>query len=95
MKKIIAEAIIGLGREIERAQGLFPMDDCARRHLPHYYRARRHLPHYYLGVIEEEFEEFKAEVFKFNLGKNRDTRPAMKAELLQLAAMAMRAYLEV
>ena len=85
MKKIIAEAIIGLGREIERAQGLFPMDYCARRHLPHYY----------LGVIEEEFEEFKAEVFKLNLGKNRDTRPAMKAELLQLAAMAMRAYLEV
>jgi hypothetical protein len=85
MKKVIAEAIIGLGREIERAQGLFPMDDCAQRHLPHYY----------LGVIEEEFEEFKAEVFKFNLGKNRDTRPAMKVELLQLAAMAMRAYLEV
>lgn len=81
----VLEAIAALGTEIERAQGLFPMDDCAQRHLPHYY----------LGVIEEEFEEFKKEVFAFNLGKNRDTRPAMKTELLQLAAMAMRAYLEV
>jgi len=70
---------------VQRATELFPMNDCAQHHLPHYY----------LGVIEEEFEEFKKEVFAFNLGKQRDTRPAMKGELLQLAAMALRAYLEI
>jgi len=85
MKKEVLEAVSALGTEIERARGLFPIDDC-----PKGYR-----PHLYLGVIEEEFEEFKKEVFAFNLKKNRDTRPAMKAELLQLAAMAMRAYLEI
>jgi hypothetical protein len=85
MSSQMYDAVNALRTEVERAQGLFPMDDCAQRHLPHYY----------LGVIEEEFEEFKKEVFAFNLGKHRDTRPAMKTELLQLAAMAMRAYLEI
>lgn len=85
MEAEVAGAVLKLGEEINRAQGLFPIDGCAQS-----YR-----PHLYLGVIEEEFEEYKKEVFSFNLGKNRDTRPAMKVELLQLAAMAMRAYLEI
>ena len=78
-------AITALTTEVQRATELFPINDCAKRHLPHYY----------LGVIEEEFEEFKKEVFAFNLGKHRDTRPEMKTELLHLAAMAMRAYVEI
>lgn len=52
-------------------------------------------PHEALGVIEEEWEEFKKEVFAFNLNKGRDTRPAMRTELIQLAAMAMRAVHDV
>lgn len=53
-----------------------------------------HSPHEALGVIEEEFIEFRDEVFAFNLGKNRDTRPEMKKELVQLATMALRAILD-
>lgn len=47
-------------------------------------------PHEALGVILEEFEEFKDEVKAFNLRKGRDTRPAMRIELIQLAAMCLR-----
>jgi hypothetical protein len=39
----------------------------------------------------EEFIEFCGEVFKFNLAKGRDTRPAMRKELIQLAAMCVKA----
>lgn len=49
-----------------------------------------HSPHEALGVILEEFDEFKDEVYRFNLFKNRDTRPAMRTELIQLAAMAVK-----
>jgi hypothetical protein len=49
-----------------------------------------HSPHEGLAVIEEEFEEFKQEVWKFNLNKGRDTRPNMRTELIQLAAMCLR-----
>jgi hypothetical protein len=51
--------------------------------------------HESLGIIEEEFEEFKKEVFAFNLAKNRDTRPQARTELIQLAAMAVRSILDV
>lgn len=81
----ILDALLACGTEMKRAQTLFPASDCPVRFRPHYY----------LGVIEEEFEEVKKEVFAFNLGKQRDTRPAMKEELVQLAAMALRTYLEV
>lgn len=50
-----------------------------------------HNPHEALGVIREEYKEFEEEVFAYNPTKNRDTRPAMRAELIQLAAMALRA----
>lgn len=53
-----------------------------------------HSPHEALGVVQEEFDEFKQEVYAFNLGKGRDTRPAMRKELIQLATMALRTILE-
>lgn len=65
--------------EVERACGLF---------------APMHGPHEALAVIMEEFEEYKAEVFRFNLAKGRDTRPQQREELIELAAMAVRAVLE-
>lgn len=68
-----------IAAEVERAQSLFPpMIN----------------PHEALGVIQEEFDEFKAEVYRFNLNKNRDTRPQMREELIQLAAMCVRAIAE-
>ena len=53
-----------------------------------------HSPHEALGIVMEEFEEFKDEVYAFNLGKGRDTRPKMRAELIQLATMALRSILD-
>jgi hypothetical protein len=65
--------------ELERAQYLFkPI----------------HSPHEALGVIREEYIEFELEVFKFNLAKGHDTRPAMRKELIQLATMALRSILD-
>jgi hypothetical protein len=52
-------------------------------------------PHEAEGVIREEFDEFWDEVKAYNPRKNRDTRPAMRTELIQLAAMATRAVLDV
>ena len=65
--------------ELERARSLFK---------PIY------SPHEALGIVQEEFDEFKAEVYAFNLGKGRDTRPAMRKELVQLATMALRSILD-
>jgi len=65
--------------ELERARSLFK---------PIY------SPHEALGIIREEYSEFEQEVFKFNLAKGRDTRPAMRKELIQLATMALRAVLD-
>lgn len=65
--------------EVERACGLF---------------APIHGPHEALAVIMEEFEEYKAEVFRFNPAKGSDTRAQQRAELIQLAAMATRAVLD-
>ena len=52
-------------------------------------------PHEASSVILEEYEEFWDEVKAFNLPKGRDTRPAMREELIQLAAMAIRAITDV
>ena len=46
-------------------------------------------PHEALGIIREEYLEWEAEVYKFNLAKGRDTRPEMRKELVQLATMAL------
>ena len=65
--------------ELERARSLFkPI----------------HSPHEALGIIREEYLEWEAEVYAFNLGKGRDTRPAMRKELVQLATMALRTVLD-
>lgn len=72
--------ILGIAREAateaDRAITLFP---------PH------SSLHESLGIIEEEFDEFRKEVFSFNLAKGRDTRPGARKELIQIAAMAIRA----
>lgn len=52
-------------------------------------------PHEAHSVIAEEFEEFWDEVKAYNLRKGRDTRPRMREELIQLAAMAVRAVTDV
>ena len=51
-------------------------------------------PHEALGIIREEYMEWEAEVYKFNLAKGRDTRPEMRKELVQLATMALRTVLD-
>lgn len=48
-----------------------------------------------LGIIQEEFNEFALEVYRFNPRKGRDSRPEMKAELIQLAAMCVRAIADL
>ena len=53
-----------------------------------------HSPHEGLGVVREEYIEFEKEVFAFNMAKGRDTRPAMRKELIQLATMALRTVLD-
>lgn len=69
-----------VAEELRRAQLLFPA---------------QHSVHEALGVIREEYAEFEQEVYKFNLAKGYDTRPAMRKELIQLAAMALRAVHDV
>jgi hypothetical protein len=66
--------------EVERADSMFaPMNS----------------PHEAAFVIEEEWEEYRQEVFKHNTSKpDRDTRPRQREELIQLAAMCMRAILD-
>ena len=51
-------------------------------------------PHEALGIIREEYLEWEAEVYKFNLAKGRDTRPEMRKELVQLACMSLRTILD-
>lgn len=51
-------------------------------------------PHEAVGIIREEYLEWEAEMFKFNLARGRDTRPEMRKELIQLATMALRTILD-
>jgi hypothetical protein len=51
-------------------------------------------PHEASSVIREEFDEYWDEVKDYNPRKNRDTRPRQREELIQLAAMAVRAVLD-
>lgn len=73
--------LIAIGEELQRARILFPVPING--------------PHEALGVIMEEFDEFKDEVYAYNLAKGRDTRPKMYAELKQLAAMCIKAMQDV
>jgi len=68
-----------IAKEVERARSMFPSI---------------HNMHEGLGVIWEEFDEFKDEVFLFNLRKGRDTRAKARTELIQLAAMAIRTIMD-
>ena len=69
-----------IAREATRARTLFPPMNS---------------PHEAAFVIEEEWEEYRQEVFKHNTSKpDRDTRPRQREELIQLAAMCMRAILD-
>jgi hypothetical protein len=69
-----------IAREVSRARSMFPAIIN---------------PHEALGVVQEEFDEFKDEVYAYNPFKNRDTRPAMRTELIQLAAMCVRTIMDV
>lgn len=51
-------------------------------------------PHEAAAVIREEHDEYWDEVKAYNLRKGRDTRPRQREELVQLAAMAVRAVLD-
>jgi hypothetical protein len=54
-----------------------------------------HSPHEAEAVIREEFDEYWDEVKKHNTSKpDRDTRPRQREELIQLAAMCLRAILD-
>lgn len=75
----VEQACAEIAAEVKRARGLF---------------SPLHGPHEALAVILEEFEEYKAEVWRFNPAKGRDTRPRQREELVQLAAMAIRAILD-
>ena len=52
-------------------------------------------PHEANSIIKEEYDEYWDEVKKHNRMKpDRDTRPRQREELIQLAAMCMRAILD-
>jgi hypothetical protein len=58
------------------------------------FHAEMNGPHEAYGVILEELDEYWDEVKKFNPRKGRDTRPRQREELIQLAAMAIRAIVD-
>lgn len=70
--------------ELQRAEALHPLRQDDSSTSPTY------TPHGGYSVCLEELEEFWDEVKAFNLPKGRDTRPKMRKELIQLAAMALR-----
>jgi len=69
-----------VAKEVLRARSMFP---------------KIYSPHEGLGIIREEYLEFEGEVWKYNPNKGRDTRPQMRTELIQLAAMALRTIMDV
>jgi len=71
--------VVEVAAEVARARSMFPAI---------------YSPHEGLAIIREEYLEFESEVWKYNLFKNRDTRPQMRTELIQLAAMALRTILD-
>jgi|ERR1039458_937698 hypothetical protein len=75
----IGNILAEIAGEVIRAIDLFP--------------APMNSVHEALGVIREEYKEYEDTVFDFNLRKGRDTRPHMRDELIQLAAMCVKAIL--
>jgi hypothetical protein len=47
--------------------------------------------HEALGIMDEEYDEFKREVYAYNPNKGRDTKPKMHTELIHMAAVALKA----
>lgn len=76
----VNDLALEVAREVTRAQTMFPVITG---------------PHEGLGIVREEYVEFEQEVFRFNLNKGRDTRPKMREELIQLAAMCLRTIHDV
>lgn len=75
MDSRICALLFEVGTEVERAASMFPAVAS---------------PHEALGLLDEEYTEVQKEVHAFNLAKGRDTRPAMREELIQLASMCVR-----
>ena len=75
--KTVQEVAEEIVAEASRASALFPPMNS---------------PHEAAAVIREEFDEYWDEVKKHNTSKpDRDTRPRQREELIQLAAMCIRA----
>ena len=75
--KTVQEVAEEIVAEASRASALFPPMNS---------------PHEAAAVIREEFDEYWDEVKKHNTSKSdRDTRPRQREELIQLAAMCIRA----
>ena len=75
--KTVQEVAEEIVAEASRASALFPPMNS---------------PHEASAVIREEFDEYWDEVKKHNTSKpDRDTRPRQREELIQLAAMCIRA----
>ena len=75
--KTVQEVAEEIVAEASRASALFPPMNS---------------PHEAAAVIREEFDEYWDEVKKHNTSKpDRDTRPRQRDELIQLAAMCIRA----
>lgn len=76
---LAGDLALEVATEVARARSMFPAI---------------YSPHEGLAIIREEYLEFEEEVWKYNPYKNRDTRPQMRTELIQLAAMALRTILD-
>ena len=76
--------LVEVGAELERAEKIHPA------HVQGSAASPTTTPHGGYAVILEELEEFWEQAKLFNLPKNRDTRPSMRKELIQVAAMALR-----
>jgi hypothetical protein len=73
---LIRTVLDEIRKEVERAIFMFPSMNS---------------PHEAEAVIREEFDEYWEEVKRHNMWKQRDTRPRQREELIQLAAMVVRA----
>jgi hypothetical protein len=76
LNKILNKILNEVFSEARRAASMFPPMNS---------------PHEAEAVIREEFDEYWDEVKRHSMNKQRDTRPRQREELIQLAAMCVRA----